>query len=139
MLGYGYMMSGTFLCFLGGVLVWPGISVSHETRESGIAEGCRWYSCTSANRFGVVRALMRLCGGLCGDTGPEFGDVGPMLPAAVLSSELSTPGPSGRTSCMLSRTFQVGCRIRFSGSWSGGGSGSGSGVLVALTSSDTTS
>ena len=133
------MMSRAFLCFLGGKLVWPGTSVSHETRELGIAEGCHWYSCTNANRFGVVRVLMRACGGLSGDNGPEFGDVGPMLLAAVLSGELSTPGPSGRSSCMLSRTFQVGRRIRFSGSELEGGSGGGSKASIALTSSDTIS
>ena len=48
--------------------MWPGASVSHETRESGIAEGCRWYSRTRANQFGVVQVLTVLQSGCLYDT-----------------------------------------------------------------------
>lgn len=85
---------------------------------------------------------MRICGG-------SGGGVGRVSLTAVFSSELSTPGPSGKSSCMLSLTFQVGFWTRFSGTelgseWSGGELGSGSGcsgsvVSIALTSSDTIS
>lgn len=94
----------------------------HETRESGMDEGCCWYSRMRANWFGLVHIFTKE--GLV----VFLGDAGL---TSLAAGESSRPGPSGRSTGAVSLIFQVGrCRRLL---------GSGSKVSVTLAYSGMTS
>jgi hypothetical protein len=81
----------------------------HETRESGIADGCCWYSHTRVNRFVLVHIFVRVTCVLV-----FLGDAGLLLLSGLVVGGTRVPGPLGRSSASSgapSLPFQVSQRM----------------------------